>query len=134
MTVQLDRQTSILSSYEGENKFLYEFLVDESVTITSEIQVALKEFVKNALKHFNKSNIPKLKCEVLGHHLENLHSVLYELGETPLHGRICSHCKQCSKQGKEPPSDEVTRIQEQIKIDTNYKIRHELMKFPQLYF
>ena len=35
MTKQSDRQTTIYSSYKGENEFSYEFLVkDESVTIT----------------------------------------------------------------------------------------------------
>ena len=80
MADQSDRQTSIFSSYKQKNEFLYELLVkDESVTDTPEIQVALNEFVKKALKHFYKYNIPKLECELLGHHLENLQSVLYEL-------------------------------------------------------
>ena len=66
MTNQLDGQTSIFSSYKGENELSYEFLVkDESVTNTYEIYVALQKFVKNALKHFVKYNIPKLKCELL---------------------------------------------------------------------
>ena len=87
-----DKQTSIFPSYKGMNEFTYCSLVkDESVTNTSEIQVELKEFVKNALEHFDEYNIPKLKCEVLGYHLENLYSVLHELGETPLDGELCSY-------------------------------------------
>ena len=105
MSDQSDRQTSIYSSYKGENKFWYKFLVkDKSVTNTSEIQVALKEFVKNALEYFDEYNIPKLKCKVLGHNLENLQSGLYELGETPLDGKLCSRIIRCSNPGKEPPS------------------------------
>ena len=89
MTDQSDRQTSIFSSYKGKNKFWYKFLVkDERVTITSEIRKDLKEFVKKALEYFDEYNIPKLKCELLGHPLENLHSVLHELGETPVDMKI----------------------------------------------
>ena len=135
MTDQSDKQTSIFSSYKGENKFWYKFLVkDERVTNTSEMQVALKEFINNALEHLHKYNIPKLKCEVLGHHLENLQSVLYELGKTPLDGKICSRIIQCSNPGKEPPSDELTSEQKQIKIDIVYKVEHELSSFPRLNF
>ena len=44
MTDQSDGQTSIFSSYKGENKFSYRFLVNnERVTITPEIQVDLKK-------------------------------------------------------------------------------------------
>ena len=107
---------------------------DESVTNTSEIQVALKEFVKNALDHLDEYNIPKLKCKVLGHHLENLRSVLHEIGETPLDGKICSRIIRCSNPGKEPPQDELTSEQKQIKIDIVYTIGRELSSFPGLNF
>ena len=91
MADQSDRQTFIFSSYKGWNEFWYKFSVKgEGVTSTPEIQADLKEFVKNALEHFHKYNIPKLKCELLGYHLENLYDVLYELGETLLDAEICS--------------------------------------------
>ena len=41
---------------------------------------------------------------------------------------------QCCNPCKEPPSDELTRGQKQIKIDINDKIRCELSSFPQLNF
>ena len=62
MTNQSDIQTPIFSSYKGINEFSYCFSAkNESVKITSKIQANLKEFVKKALKHFDKYNIPKLK-------------------------------------------------------------------------
>ena len=135
MTDQSDKQTSIFSSYKGKNEFSYWFLVkDESVTNTPEIQADLKEFVKYALAYFNVYNIPKLKCELLGHHLENLYSVLYQLGETPLDGEICSHYRRCNNPGIEPPSVELTRKQKNIWIDINERIMRELACFPQPYF
>ena len=64
MADQSDKQTLIFSSYKGWNGFWYEFSVkDGGVTNTLEIQADLKEFVKNALEHFCKYNIPKLKCD-----------------------------------------------------------------------
>ena len=92
MTDQSDIQTPISSSYKGVNEFSYWFSVkSESITIASEIQDDLNEFVKYALCDLDEYNIPELKCELLGHHLENLQSVLRELGETPLGGKIFSH-------------------------------------------
>ena len=115
MTDQSDRQTSIFSSYKGMNKFWYKFAVkNERVTNTSKIQTDLKEFVENALKHFDEYNIPKLKCEVLGHHLENLYNALHDLGETPLDGIIYLRIIQHSNPGKEPPSDKLTSEQERV--------------------
>ena len=123
--------TSIFSSNNGMNKFSYKFLVeDESVTITFEIRTDLKEFIENALKHFGDYNIPKLKCGVLGYHLENLYSVLRELGETPLDGKIC--IIQYSNPGKEPRSYELSSEQERIRIDIDDRIRRELARFPKL--
>ena len=108
MADQSDIQIPIFSFYKGKNEFSYCISVkNESVTITSKIQADLKEFVKKALKHFDKYNIPKPRCEVLGHHLKNLYSVLHELGETPLGGKICLHCRRCSNPGIEPPSVEL---------------------------
>ena len=67
----------ILSGYDEINEFSYWFSVkDESLTITSEIQADLKEFVENALCVLSEYNIPKLKCELLGYHLKNLYSVI----------------------------------------------------------
>ena len=40
---------------------------------------------------------------------------------------------RCSNPGKEPPSDELTSKQEQIRIDIDDKIRHELARYPRLY-
>ena len=135
MTYQSDIQTPIFSSYKGKNEFTYWFLVkDESVTKTSEIQADLKEFVEYALQYFDEYNIPRLKRELLGHHLENLFNVLYELGETPLDGKICSCAIQCSNPGKKPPLVGLTREQNHIWIDINERIFRELVGFPKLYF
>ena len=135
MKDQSDRQTSIFSSYKGRNESSYEFLVkNESVKNTTEIQVALKEFVKNVLKHFDKYNIPKLKFELLGLHLKNPHNALYKLCETHLNWNICSYIRKYSIQDEEPPSVKLSKRQEQIKIDINRKIMRELMSFPQLNF
>ena len=74
------------------NLYMYWFLVKyESVTITSEIQDYLKEFVEYALEHLDEYDIPSLKCELLGHYLENLESTLRELSKTPLDGKIWNH-------------------------------------------
>ena len=135
MTNQSDIQTAIFSSYKGMNEFSYCFSVkNESVTITSKIQADLKEFLKKGLKHFDKYNIPELKCEVLGYQLKNLYSILHDLGETPLGGKICLHCRRCSNPGIKLPSVELTSEQKQIKININNKIRRELARFPQLNF
>ena len=134
MTNQSDIQPPIFSSYKGMNEFSYCFSVkNESVTITPKKQAGLIEFVKKTLKNFDKYNIPKLKCEVLGHHLKNLYSVLHELCKTPPGGKICLHCRRCSNPGVEPPSVELTSEQKQIKININ-KIRRELARFPRLNF
>ena len=103
MADQLDIQTRIFSSYKGMNKFSYRFLAEgKSVTATPQIQADLKRFVKKAPRHFDVYHIPRLKCELLGHHLENLYNVIYELGKTPLDRKICSRVIQCSNPGKEP--------------------------------
>ena len=120
MADQSDIQTSIFSSYNGMNEFSYEFLVeDESITVTPEIQTDLKEFVNNALQYFDNYNIPELKCELLGHRLNNLWGILYELGETPLDRKICSHVIQCSNPGKGPLLFWLTSCSwlDQIRID-----------------
>ena len=58
MTDQSDRQTSIFSSYKGENKFWYKFLVKhERLQFTPEIRKDLKEFVKKSLEYFDEYNI-----------------------------------------------------------------------------
>ena len=98
------------------------------------MQVALEKIVKKALKHSDKYNIPKLECELQGHHLKYLHNTLYLLGKTPLCGNMCSYITQCSNPVKEPPSVKLTRRQQQIKIDIDDKIRHELRNFPKLNF
>ena len=99
-----DRQTSIFSSYKGKNEFTYWFLVkDGSVTVTSEVQDDLKEFVKYALQYFDNYDIPRLKCELLGYHLENLQSILRELGENPLDWKICVCVIECSNLGRKLP-------------------------------
>ena len=91
MTDQSDKQTPIFSSYKGRNEFSYWFSVkDESITITTKIQTDLKELVEYALQYFGGYNTPELKLELLGHHLDNLYSILHELGETLLGGKICS--------------------------------------------
>ena len=130
-----DRQTSIYPSYKAKNELPHRFLVkDEIVTNKPEILEALKEFVKNAVEHFDKYNISKLKSELLGHHLVNFQSVLYELGETALDGKICTHIKTISAPSMEPLPVELTRGRKQIKIDINDKIKHEHRSFPQLNF
>ena len=135
MVVQLDIQTPIFSSYKGMNKFWYKFLVkDESVTITSEIQADLKEFVENALQYFDEYNIPKLECELPGHHLENLCGALCHLGKAPLDMRIRSGDIPCYSPGMEQPPDELTSEQERVEIDINNKIRRELARFPRFDF
>ena len=100
------------------------------------MQADLKEFVKYALceQYFDEYNILRLKCELLGHHLENLYNVLYELGETPLDGKICSRAIQCSNPGKKPPLVGLTREQKHISIDINERIFRELVGFPRLNF
>ena len=130
MTDQSDRQTSIFLSYKGKNEFSYMFLVKgESVTNTPKIRIELEKFVKCVLEYFDKYNVPKLKCELLGHNFENLYSVLHELCKTPLDGKICSRIIQCSNPGKEQTSDELTSKQEQIRINIDDKIRRELGNF-----
>ena len=104
---------------------------DKSVTNTSEIQA---DFVKYALQYFDEYDIPRLKCKLLGYHLENLYNVLHELGNTPLDGNICSRSIQCSNPGKKPPLIGLTREQKHIWIDINERIFHELVDFPKLYF
>ena len=101
--------------------------------ITSEIQADLKEFVKYALQYFHGYNIPELKCELLGHHLENLRSALHQLGETPLNGEIYWRIIQCSNPGMKQPSVELTREQKHRWIDINDTIMNELRDFPRLY-
>ena len=55
MTNRSDIQPPIFSSYKGMNEFSYCFSVkNESVTITPKKQAGLIEFVKKALKHFDK--------------------------------------------------------------------------------
>ena len=102
----------------------------KSVTNTSEIQVDLKEFVKYAFEYFDEYNIPKLKCELLGHHLENFYNVLHELGETPLNWKICLRIILCSNPGMKPPSVGLSRKQKHIWIDINERITRELGGFP----
>ena len=134
MADQSDIQTPIFSSYKGRNEFSYWFLVkDESVTITSEIQADLKKFVKYALQHFDEYDIPRLKCELLGYHLENLYDAFHELGKTLLDGKICLRSTQCSNPGKKPPLIGLTREQKHIWIDINERIFRELACFPKLY-
>ena len=133
MTDQPDIQTLIFSSYKGMNEFSYEFLVEgKSVTVTPEIRTDLKKFVNNAQKHFGKYNIRELKHEVLGHHLNNLWGIFYELNETPLDGKICSRVIQCSNAGKEPPSFEHSSCSwlDQVRINIDVTIRHEFVNFP----
>ena len=130
-----DRQTSIFSSYKGEYKIWYKFLVkDENVTVTPEIRADLEKFIENVLPCFDKYDIPRLNCELLGHHLMNLYIILQELIETTLGTKICSYVVRCCNLGKEPPSDELTSEQEQVKVDTDDKIRRELTGFSRLNF
>ena len=55
MVDQIYIKTSIFSSYDGRNLFIFEFSVkDDGVTNTLEIQTDLKKIVKNALEHFRE--------------------------------------------------------------------------------
>ena len=131
MVDQIYIKTSIFSSYDGRNLFIFEFSVkDDGVTNTLEIQTDLKKIVKNALEHFREYNIPKLKCELLGHHLENPYWSLYDLGNTPLDAEIHMQVSQHSNPGKKPPSVRFTREQKRVKVDIVDKIRRELARFP----
>ena len=139
MADRLDIQNPIFSTYERVNKFLYWFEVKgRSVTVTPGIKADLKKIVKNALIHFVKYDKLWLKCELLGHHLENLYTTLYLLNTTPLGGKICSYTIRRKNPGKEPPSvgrpGYVDRWYDQIIINIENKIRFDFKCFPRLNF
>ena len=47
-------------------------IVNRDIAVTPEILSDLEEFSKKALKHFDEYDIPKLRAELLGHHINNL--------------------------------------------------------------
>ena len=71
-----DEQTGIFSCYHGMNDFIYCMLnhdeVNETIRESPEILSNLEEFSKKALKHLDEYDIPKLRVELLGHHINNL--------------------------------------------------------------
>ena len=73
------------------NLFSYWFLVDKNVivTVTLKIRADLEKNVENVLPYFDEYDIPGLKCELLGYHLENLKRALRKLGKTHLDEKIC---------------------------------------------
>ena len=135
-----DRQTPIFSSYDGMIEFWYEFSVKGgTVVLTLEIEADLKQFVEYALQYFDEYNSPRLKCEVLGHHLVNLQSILRELGETPIEEKICSHSIQRITPGKRPPITGFPsyfdgEVDSMMVINLHFWIREELERFPRLNF
>ena len=135
MADQSDIQTPIFSSYKGWNKFTCWFSVkDRSVTNTSEIRADLKEFVKKVLEYFDEYNIPKLECELLGYHLDNLQDALRRLDKIPLDAEIFSAEIKSKHLSIESPSDELTKKQKRICIDIDRKIRRLLTGFPRVNF
>ena len=78
------------------------------------------------------NNIPELKDELLGHHFENLQTVLRYLGEAWL--GIHTSVKRFSNPGIEPPLIRrpcyVDKWLDQIMIDIDYKTMDELKRFP----
>ena len=112
---------------EGVNKIALSYEDDKGIVQDNNIDTF-------AWDYFDEYNIPRLKCKLLGHQLENLYNVLYELGETHLDGTICSHYRRCDNPGMEPPSVGLTTKQKHISIDINCKIRRVLAHFPLLNF
>ena len=139
MAKYLDDQTSRFASYKRNNEFTYYVEIREgfyvsSGRITSEVKADLKKFAKNVLPCFDKYDIPRLKCELLGHHLENLKSFIIELTKIRVNKVISSHYKDVYSPGMIPPPDKLTSEQELVKIDIDDKIWHELSHFPRLIF
>ena len=65
--------TGILASFTEMNYFYYYLAWNcERIYMTPEIRTDLKEYIDRVLPYFDDYNIPALKCEKLGYHIDNL--------------------------------------------------------------
>ena len=150
MADQSDIQTPIFSSYEGLNKLAYYHYPGFCLEFedTPEVRSDLRVFAESALELFHKYDIPWLKCELLGHHLDNLNDFLEVILELSLDAscepsRLEDFLKDdvflIFNRGEKPPSAEPTsnayKWFDQIPKDIKKKRIHcEITCFPQLRF
>ena len=125
--------TGILASYTEMNHFYYFSAWNcERIYMTSEIRTDFKEYIDRVLPYFNDYNIPALKCEILGYHIDNLKSTILELEEQSKGYSVYSNNKSYSVKGSHPPLIELTPKQKNLVIDIDIKVRHELENYPRL--
>ena len=64
--------TGMLASYTEMNHFCYYSYSDcKRVGMTSEIRTNLREYIDHVLPYFDDYNIPAVKCETLGYHIDS---------------------------------------------------------------
>ena len=72
--------------------------------------------MKSVLQYLEEYDIPRLKCELLGHHIENFKTDLREIVEPPVGEKL--HYRHVLRDiSGEKPTLELTREQERINIE-----------------
>ena len=127
-----DQQTQIFSSRFGTNYLEYSFILEKDLKLMPKIVSDMERFRENVLKHFKYDHIPKLRCEILSYHINNLwvevHQLLHMYPVNTLIRRVGLGSQyQCLGRGN--PSEEPTEEQNLVKIDLVYKISREIRHF-----